>query len=197
MERTWVVVAFGDIHGFGQWTSRAASSREVKDPFIKDFYDILQRYVKRHPETHFKYLGDGFMALREFKKKSPKAIYEFIKSLYRISSELDSLIQGSDYPQVDGFRIRIACGDVYKLSVLDPNDGERKREGSEYVEYATNKAAHLLRVNPEITCLATESVVKSLGRYRSVFRVRPLEKPSIYPKSVNRIDLETLKILDF
>ena len=197
MQRTWVVVAFGDIRGFGAWTSRAANSRETKDPFIQQFYDVLQNYVIKHPKVYFKYTGDGFMALQEFKAKDPKHIYSFIKSIQQISRKISKTITGSNYPQPDGFRIRIASGDVYKINVIDPSDSKRKRKVPEYVEYATNQAAHLLKVNPEIVCLATESIVKNLGRYRSVFRMRKLERPSCYPESVNRIDIEQLRIMEF
>lgn len=197
MKRTWVVVAFGDIRGFGAWTSRAANSRETKDPFIQGFYDVLQGYVLKHSKVYFKYTGDGFMALQEFESKDPKQIYYFIKSLQQISKKIKKIIVNSDYPQPDGFRIRITSGDVYKISVIDPSDSERKRKVPEYVEYATNQAAHLLKVNPEIVCLATESIVKNLGKYRSFFRMRKLERPSDYPESVNRQDIETLQVLKF
>lgn len=197
MERKWVVVAFGDIKGFGQWTSRAANSRENKDPAVDKFYEAMQWYVDNHKDVHFKYLGDGFMAIKEFHDKDAKSICAFIQTLKRLSKRILGVIKKSGYPKPEGFRIRISSGDVYKLSVSDPNDEKRGRKVHEYVEYATNQAAHLLHVNPEITCLATESVIQDLGSYRSLFRVRKLERPSAYPESVNRIDIEQLRILEF
>lgn len=197
MQRTWVVCAFGDIRGFGSWTSRAASSREVKDPFIQAFYETLQLYVKKHTDVHFKYTGDGFMAVKEFDHRDSKSICEFLKTLKCVTRKIKTAVSKCDWPQPDGFRIRISCGDVYKLMVLDPNDPERKRLIPEYIEYATNSASHLLQVNPETVALATEGVIKALGRYRSVFRVRDPRKPTKYPTSVNREDVEGLKVLQF
>ena len=197
IERRWVVCAFGDIRGFGSWTSRAASSREVKDPFVFSFYQSLQSYVHKHKDVHFKYTGDGFFALKEFSNSDSKNIALFLKTLRCATRKVRKDIRKCAWPQPDGFRIRITCGDVYRLTVVDPNDPKRKRLISEYIEYATNSAAHLLQVNPQVGALATEGVVKVLARYRSTFGVRPLGKPSRYPESVNREDVERLFILKF
>lgn len=197
MERTWVVVAFGDIRGFGLWTSRASTSQEVKEPFVESFYSSLESYVKSNKEVFFKYLGDGFMVCQEFKKTDSKKICDFLKTIQALTNKIKVDISNCGYPPPDGFRIRIAAGDVYKVYVTDPNDETRKRKIPEFLEYATNQAAHLLKVNPDIPCLATEIVVKALGKYRSVFRVRKLKQPSCYPESVNKIDIQTLKVLKF
>lgn len=197
MERTWIVVAFGDLKGFGQWTSRAANSPEVKEPFLIAFYKSLESYVQDRKDVYFKYLGDGFMVCREFDKKDSKEICKFLKTIQVLTNDIKKDIRNCGYPQPDGFRIRIAAGDVYKVYVLDPNDPSRKRKIPEFLEYATNQAAHLLKVNPDITCLATEIVVKALGKYRSIFRVRELKEPSAYPESVNSVDIKTLKVLKF
>jgi class 3 adenylate cyclase len=198
MERKWVVVAFGDLAGFGPWTSRAASSREVKDPFILKFYAVMQHYVRKHPNVHFKYTGDGFMVLKEFTPgRCKKEIVEFLLTLRCITRKAKRAVKECRWPPPDRFRIRISSGDVYKLMVLDPNDPQRKRLIPEYIEYATNTASHLLEVNPEITCLATEGVVDAMGEKGSLFGVRKLVSPSCYPKSVNREDIGGLKILRF
>lgn len=195
MERTWVTVAFGDIRGFGPWISRAANSREVKEPFILSFYDILQDYVNRNSDVYFKYIGDGFMALRESKNKDSKDVFGFVDSLKGLSKKIVKLIRSSEYPQPDGFRIRVASGDVYTFKIIDPNDPNRERKVHEYTEYAINEASHLLKVNPEIAFMVTESVAKALGPHRSAFRMRKIERPSAYPESVNRIDIESLNIV--
>jgi len=197
LERKWVVVAFGDIRGFGLWTSRAANSPEVKEPFINDFYKTLEDYVCRHKDIHFKYMGDGFLVLQELGGRDSEGVYKFLKKVRSITKRVLLDIKRCPYPNPAGFRIRIASGDVYKRMVIDPNDPERKRKIPEYVEYATNKAAHLLMVNPELTCLITESVIKALGKYRSFFRLRKLAHPSSYPESVNKIDIDGLRILRF
>jgi len=198
MERKWVVVACGDIRGFGAWTYRAVNSPEVKEPFISRFYRTMESYVRRHTDYHFKYLGDGFMTLREFtvEERRNGAIAKFIGTLLRITNGVRQDIAECDYPSPDGFRIRFMDGHAYKLMVLDPNDPARKRTIPEYVEYPLNTAQRLLEVNPDEICLATEGIVKRLRRHRSVFRVRPLGKPSCYPKGVNREDVDGLWVLE-
>lgn len=198
MERKWAVVAFGDIRGFGAWTSRAASSREVKDPFLLEFYAQMDAYVLKHRDVHFKRTGDGFMALREFAHgKNGKAIAEFILTLRCLTRKCRRALGECRYPRPDGFRVRIMCGDVYKIMVIDSNDPQRKRMVPEYVEYPTNGASHLLQVNPEIVALATEGVVAEMGDAGKVFRVRKLIAPSCYPTSVNKADVDGLHILKF
>lgn len=197
MERTWIIVAFGDIRGFGAWTSRAANTPEVKEPFIEDFYASLQVYVDKYRDLHFKYLGDGFMVAKELDHKDSRGVYEFLKKIKLITKQSILTIRKCGYPQPSGFRIRIACGDVYKMMVIDSNDPQRKRSIPEYLDYATNKAAHLLNISPEIPCLVTENVVNALGKYRSVFRLRKLVKPSHYPESVNKVDIDGLQVLEF
>ncbi len=197
MERKWVVCAFGDIRGFGSWTSRAANSRESKDPYIEGFYALMDAYVRTYRDVYFKRVGDGFMALKELEPTDSRGVAAFLLTLRCITRKARAGIYACRYPKPDGFRIRITCGDVYKLMVLDPNDPERQREIPEYIEYPTNAAAHLLVVNPQSICLATEGVVRALGRRRSVFRCRKLGTPSCYPKSVNREDVDTLQLLQF
>jgi hypothetical protein len=96
-----------------------------------------------------------------------------------------------------GVRIRIMRGYVFALMVLDPNDPERKRLIREYLEYCTNTVRGLCEVNPEIPCLATSGLVRNACKGRSFLRVRPLEKPSCYPKGVNREDVDGLEIVTF
>lgn len=195
--RKWAVVAFGDIRGFGNWTGRAAASREVKDPFVINFYALMDAYVLKYRDVYFKRVGDGFMALKEFSRSDSKEIADFVLSLRWITRKARQSIENCSWPSPDGFRVRLACGDVYKIMAIDPNDSKRVRRIPEYVEYPTNTPAHLLVVNPEIVCLATEGVVNAMGKHRSIFRVRKLEKPSCYPESVNREDVNGLQILKF
>ena len=197
MERKWVVCAFGDIRGFGTWTSRAASSREVKDPYIEGFYALMDEYVMLHRDIYFKRVGDGFMALKEFTLPDPIGIKDFLITLRWITRKAIRGIGDCRYPRPAGFRIRIMCGDVYKIPVIDANDPERKRLIYEYVEYPTNGGAHMLEVNPEIPALASEGVVDEMGEAGKIFRVRDLKEPSCFPSSVNIQDVKGLKILSF
>jgi hypothetical protein len=199
MERKWVVAAFLDITGFRSWTYRAATAPEVKEQFIGDFYHVLQCYVRTSHGVWSKYEGDGILSIKEFtpmERKDGHAIMEFILSLRCLFRKAKKLIDDSE-DSPTGIRIRIINGYVYKLMVVDPNDSERLCLIPEYLEYCTNTVRGLLEVNPEISCLATSGLVKSLGKGRSIFRVRPLKKPSCYPKGINKEDIDGLEILKF
>lgn len=198
MERVRAIITFGDIRGFGSWASRAGNSREIKDPFIIQFYSTIQHYVKKHLDVYFKYTGDGFMMVKEIRPDGDqKIVAGFLKLLRSLTRRCCRDIRSCRYPSPHGFRIRIVEGWVYKIMVIDPNDPARKRRIPEFIEYATNTAAHLLAVNPWLVCLVTEGVVKALGRFRSLFRMRKIGKPSVYPKSVNRQDVDGLQVFQF
>ena len=198
MERTWIMSAFLDLRGFGTWIYRASVSKEIKEPFIQGYLEIVQNYVKAHKDIHFKYLGDGFLAIREFSAAEKKngAILDFIKGLRCVTRKIMRLIADCEMPP-DGIRVRITAGYSYKVMVVDPCDPTRKNMVSEFIEYSINTAERLMDVNPEVVCVVTEDVAKVLKRYRSLFRMRKLGVPSCYPKSVNREDLETLEVLKF
>jgi hypothetical protein len=199
VERKWVIAAFLDLRDFRTWTSRAAISQEIKDQFLTEFYKGLQCYVTKHTDVWSKYEGDAIITAKEFtpaERKNPKAILKFILALRcLLRKSWDAIREGEMAPS--GVRIRIMDGYVFKLMLIDPNDPQRKRLIPEYVDYVTNTLRGLLGVNPEIPCLATEGVVKRLGRRASLFQVKPLKKPSHYPKGVNTQDVDGLKILKF
>ena len=196
MKRTWVLASFGDIRDFGTWEYRAATPPEVKEPFILRFYETMQAYVRKHTEVHFKYEGDGFLVIREFSaaERSTQAILKHLKDLHSFINQIKKDFNILDYPSLDNFIIRHFSGHVYKLRVLDPNDPKRKRLTNEFVGYVINAAHRLLEVNPDVTCLASEGVIKSLNKHKS-FVIKPLGAPSCYPKSMNREDVDKLQII--
>lgn len=199
MERTWVIVSMLDITGFRSWTYRAGTYPEIKEHFIQSFYRVLQCYVKNHPDTWIKYEGDGLLVIREFgvnERKKKKPLITHLLGLRGLLRKVLKVIRTSENAP-ENVRIRHIGGYAYKFMVLDPNDVERKRMIPEFLEYCTNTVRGLLDVNPEIRCLATEDLVKTLGKGRSSFRVRSLGKPSCYPKGINSEDIEGLKILKF
>lgn len=197
MERKWIIASFGDIRGFGTWEYRAATTPEIKEPFILKFYETMQSYLRKHNDIHFKYGGDGFLVIREFnnKKKLTSEVYDHLNGLKCLTNKSKEDIRSVIYPSLEGFRIRHFEGHAYKLKVIDPNDPNRIRMTEEFVGYVINAARRLLDVNPEINCLATEGIAKVLGKKNGCFKIKPLGKPSHYPRSVNREDIESLQIL--
>ncbi len=199
MERKWVIGAFLDISGFRSWTYRAATSPEIKEKFLHQFYAIMEWWVLNHVDCWSKYEGDAIITVKEFteiERKNAALVLEYIKALGILLRKAQGLIRDCEAPP-PGVRMRIMEGYTYKFMVLDPNDAERKRRIAEYVEYCINTLRGLLGVNPEHPAMATIGVVKAMGRSRSTIRVRPLGTPSYYPKGVNREDVDTLQILKF
>lgn len=199
MERKWVVTAYIDITGFRRWTYRAATAPEIKERFLTEFYKVLQCYVKNRLDAWSKYEGDGLLTIKEFTpdmRTDGKSIGEFVVGLRGLYRKVRRVLSEAEEPP-EGVRIRMMTGYVFKLMVLDPNDPERKRLIPEFVEYCTNTLRGLLDVNPEIPALATSTLGKNLGTARSSLRVRPLKKPSTYPKGVNPEDVDGLMILNF
>lgn len=192
-----MIATFGDIRGFGTWEYRAATPPEVKEPFILRFYETMEAYVKKHTDMHFKYVGDGFLVIRQFSEKDRRngSVYEHLNGLRLLTKRCIKDLDSVDYPSLRGFRIRHFDGHAYKLRVIDPNDPERKRLTDEFVGYVVNAARRILDVNPEILCLATQGITKTFKKRRDIFKTRPLGAPSFYPKSVNKEDIDTLQVL--
>lgn len=189
--------AFVDLRGFGTWIYRATIPKEIKEPFIEEYLEIVQQYVKAYPEIHFKYLGDGFLAIKEFSGQGKSsAVLNYFKGLRCVTRKIKKLIHDCQRPP-DGVRVRVTEGYAYKVMVVDPSDLSRSTKIPEFIEYAINTAERMMEVNPELTCVVTEGVAKVLAPHRSIFRMRKLGPPSSYPKSVNREDLETLEVVKF
>lgn len=198
MERVWIVSAFVDLRGFGTWIYRASIPREIKEPFIENYLEEVQNFLKNSKDIHFKYLGDGFLVIKEFNANEKKngAVFDFICELRDVTKKIKILTENCSHP-LTGVRIRISEGYAYKIKVLDPSDKDRKRLISEFIEYSINTAERLMEVNPEIICIVTEGVARSLGTKRESFKPLKLKNPSSYPNGVNVEDIHGLTILKF
>lgn len=199
LERKWVVAGLLDLRGFRAWTRRASIAPEVKERFIVEFYRLLQCYVKKHRGPWNKYEGDALLSAREFDisgARDRRSILNFMLDMRCLFRKVKALLRDFEAPP-ERVRIRWISGYVYKLMVTDPNDEERLRLIPEYVDYCLNTLWGMIEVNPEVDCLATADLVKLLGKQAEAFRVRPLGKPSSYPKGVDKEDVDGLQILRF
>jgi class 3 adenylate cyclase len=197
MERKWMVLASGDIRGFGTWTYRASNSLEIQAPFIQSFYDAMQQFVRARPHLYFKYLGDGMMIGQEMSPSERRngPLVEFLQDIQELTRRMCSIVAGCEWPAPDGFRMRIMAGYVHKIMVLDPTDPKRKRFIPEYVGYLANTVARLQEVNPATTCLVHENVVRPLLAKASMFDITKFETPREHPRGVNQEDLNALHVL--
>lgn len=191
-----MICAVGDIRGFGTWASRPAVTVEIQEPFLNNFYDAMENHVRLRLDSNFKYLGDGFQVIKEMDLLSRRngAVVKFMNDLKGVVHDSLFAINRSPEPAPHGFRMRWFSGFVFKRMALDPNDQERKRRIPEYVGYAINTAHRMLEVNPEIPHLCDGKL--GAGK-RSFFRMRPLRKPSSYPRGVDREDVDALRVIQF
>lgn len=194
MERTCVIVAFGDVAGFNPWIRRGSNAPEVITDFVEKFYAEMQDFVKTHNAVQIKYLGDGFMILKELKSTCTRGtcVAKFITDVARLAKRLKRIVKQCDFPPPDGFRLRIAHGHVSKIQVLDPVDPERKRMIWEFIGYAVNLAQKLLDVSPRTVLVVHESAIKVLGRQKTGLRLKRLVGSKERPRGVDSEDLEGL-----
>jgi class 3 adenylate cyclase len=193
------MVAFGDVSGFNPWIRRGSNAPEVIKEFIEIFYSELQKFVIANRDCQIKYLGDGFMVLKEFKSPLPQNISaaKFVMVVSKLSKQLVRIVNECGYPPPDGFRVRITSGHVSKMMVIDPCDSNRKRKNWEFIGYAVNLAEKLLSVAPEILILLHESAVKSIGQQKVGFRIRKFVAESARPRGVDIEDLNSLWVGEY
>lgn len=179
MDRKWVIVAFGDMSNFMEWSLRASNSPEVQGAFINALYDRFQVFVTKTNSEVFKYLGDGFMVLKELPEKGHKCrdAIPYLKEAFELTNDINSLI-GKFSPRPNRFRVRATAGHVFRLEVADPN--HRQNNIYEHVGSCIDLAKRLLEVKPEISCICHQSVVDIFpkagkAKFKKVVNVR--ERP--------------------
>ena len=157
--RVKVLVAFGDVTGFGAWTRRGSNSPEEFKDFMVNLYKEFIRY--RNGNGYFvKLMGDGFMCITEINKGSAqnKAL-EFMRHALDLESAIRSITKNT-FPAPGSFRIRIAAGHVWKMVASRPGQGTAQID---YLGYAINLAARLLEIDRESSILCHESIRKILN----------------------------------
>lgn len=196
MGRTWVIVAFGDILGFGTWRRRAATQPEISGPFLEKFYGEIQKFNRENPAFYLKYLGDGLMLIMELPDgENSKRCAEIIELLGILNAKLVKIVRSCPFPSPEGFRMRMACGHVDKIMVVDPLD--KHREIPEFVGYSINLAQRLLEISPSIPFVCHESIMNVLGKKKRKFTFRKLVHTPERPRGIDQEDINGLWIVEF
>ncbi len=186
MERKRVLVAFGDILGFGSWMIRASNAPEVTHDLIDQVYAEFERFMA-HMNCHVKFLGDGLMIIREMGGgHNCKMTREFLVDAYHFAFSVNEIIK-DHYPRPDGFRLRVASGHVWKRSMT-----HGKRRGDEYVGYSVNLAQRLLEVSPQTLAVCHESIVEILAQKKGIIAFERMGDPKERPRGVDLADLAGL-----
>lgn len=161
MERRRVLVAIGDVLGFGTWTKRAANAPEDIRDLVDSIYAEFEKFAGTS-DCYIKFLGDGLLAIREIGNGHNCGITaEFMKCCHDFSVKINELI-ASSYPRPEGFRLRMTAGYVWKRKIVRRSITGR-RAFPEYIGYPVNLAQRLLDVSPETFCICHDSVRAIVG----------------------------------
>lgn len=190
-----VLVAFGDISGFRDWTKLPMVSSEKFARFMVRVYEEFINF--RNGSGYFvKLMGDGFMAVRELTEspiENNSQVFEMLRHASELVLSVGRLIKNLSYPQPGGFRIRIVVGDVLRLEALHAKEVGRAQ--MDYIGYPINLASTLLDIERDTPCICHETV-----REIAVRRPRPsakikfdrLPKPAYCPRGIEQEDLAAL-----
>ena len=106
-----------------------------------------------------------------------------LEDAWKITTETKRLIDQSNYPRPDGFRVRISSGEVAIVKM---------RDGIDYLGYMVNTTKDLLRVECGIPCIAHESVKELLNTEKSSHIIFKRVKASGELRSIEKADLDAL-----
>lgn len=196
MERKHIIVAYGDITGYTPWSRSALNATEVRDSFMAKFEEELAWFVLSS-DFKVKYIGDGFMVLRELKERGHR-MYDalrFLFGIHKLTLRIQELIEQSEFPRPKGFRVRFVAGIVTKNMMPDPNNKEKKVE--EYWGSVIDLSQKLLKVAPSVTFICHGSVVDLIGKRFDKLVFKKLRRLKILSKSFDPEDVKDLWTFEF
>lgn len=186
MERKKVLVAFGDILGFGAWMRRAITTPEEAKELMEAVYSEFER-AWGEMGCYVKFIGDGCMFIQEVSEKKETnlvpAATKFLNDLHVLSENVTKIIL-KHFPRPEGFRLRAAMGYVWKRDTGSP----------EYIGYVVNLTQRLLEISPKILCVCHESVAEIFARKKSHIKFEKLQLITEKPRGIDLEDLDNLWI---
>jgi hypothetical protein len=190
MDRKWVIVAFGDMSNFMEWMLRASNSPEVQSEFINALYDKFQVFVLKTKAEVFKYLGDGFMVLKELPDNGHKCrdVMPFLKEAHQLTLEINEML-GKFSPKPNLFLLRSTAGYVFRIKVVDPRNKSKKM--SEHVGTCIDLAKRLGELKPDVACICSQSV-KDILPEGSQASFQPIKNIKERPRNVSESELNSL-----
>lgn len=157
-------------------------------------YDTFIRF--RNGSGYFvKLLADGLMAVLELPEQNHKAraVLQMMIHADELVRSVRSVIKHLNYPRPDGFRIRIAAGDVLKLEASHPLD--KTKIQVDYSEYAVDIAFGLLGVEKELPSICHETVreiIEADLKGRRLVKFKKVKRPAVCPEGIDPEDLDAL-----
>lgn len=200
--RSRVLVATGDIRGFGRWIKRAGTSIEEQWALISKLYSrVLSLATSKG--YYVKMLGDGFLIIRELNETNNwEIVLKDLKLLSCLAKRIQWDIAELPSPRPDGFRIRVVAGHAWKVLARTCPNNALCRNQQDFVGYHINLASRLLHVLPEIPAICHESVKEIVGNRHEIigsrknegFRIdfKRLDDPRVREQGVDPEDLREL-----
>ncbi len=187
MERRKILVAFGDILGFGTWTRRALTTPEDSKDLIDKIYYEFENYSNLSG-CYVKFLGDGIMSIREIRQKRSDSnagiTLKFIHDINALSEKIRWLIK-CHFPRPDGFRVRATAGHAWRIPL-------KHHKPPEYVGYIVNLAQRLLEISPQTPFICHESIKEILGNKKTDLKLDRFVRQKEKPRGVDIEDLDQL-----
>jgi class 3 adenylate cyclase len=190
-KRAKIIVAFGDIVGFSDWTTLPLLTPERFKELMSKVYGEFVSFKGRTP-YFTKALGDGIMFVQELNTPDDGARVEsFMQDALELLRTMRPILSGGPSPRPGGFRIRAAVGIAWRLEAGDLADPAKKQ--IDYLGYPLNLAARLLAIEPDIELICHEGAKELIEH--SVNLGPALSKVSTTtpaPKGVHPSDLAKL-----
>ena len=167
MEKHFVIVAYGDLIDYTDWSRKVVNLNEQiwpmeeREAFMGKFYEEIRWFVLSS-DFKVKYLGDGFMILRELGSRGTRVhdALRFLFGIYKLGARMQGIIKKSRFPP-KGFRLRVVAGMAGKVNMPDPNSKDKVAE--EYTSPAIDMSERLLHVEKEWPLICHGSVVNLIG----------------------------------
>lgn len=200
--RARVLVATGDIRGFGRWIKRAGTSVEEQWDLISKLYARVLNIA--HDKGYYaKMLGDGFLIVRELDATNNwEDVLKDLKTLSCLTKNILKDIAGLPSPRPDGFRIRVVVGHAWKIVARTCPNNRLCKNQLDFIGYPINLSSRLLRIAPSIPCICHESAKEIVGNRHEIigsrknegFRIefKRLDDPKVREIGVDPEDLQEL-----
>lgn len=143
-----IIVAIGDIQGFGSYTLRITKPESEYLPFM-NYFDGLVGNLHRDCRI-VKETGDGFILFHEIQENNGHLVaINLLKDMKHVSDLMNDRISDLPWPRPDGFRVRLATGYVWKKTPIGNSPIFRG--------YHINLASKILRIRKDIPLICHES----------------------------------------
>lgn len=181
-----ILVAFGDISGFSNWSRRTEDDGEHFLRLMRPLGLVFS--AVRDDKTTVKKYADGLMMVIEIEHgKEEQAALKMLHKCVTVLKHTDRIIRNLHHPKPTGFRIRLIAGPAWKW--MDPG------EEWDYYSKTVNTAKNLLGIAKSIPFIAHATFLE-LIHPKALKRIGINVTPLAPQESVlDNLDKEDLSLL--